>query len=52
MLTGQPPFEGHTDEELMDRILDGKIAYGDETWCDISEDAKLFVQSMLTYDYK
>jgi calcium-dependent protein kinase len=53
LMTGLPPFGSFTDDDdaIFDKILSGDAAYmRTPEWRDISEEAKGFVRSLLTYD--
>ena len=32
MLYGYPPFNGRTEEDIMERVLSGKFCYPDDKW--------------------
>ena len=46
MLTGQPPFNGCNEVQIMNSVRNNKIEYLDEHWGRMPE-AKALVQSML-----
>ncbi|CAB9500986.1 MAP kinase-activated protein kinase 2 (Fragment) [Seminavis robusta] len=50
MLGGYAPFDGDTDEQVHRAIVQGYFDFSEETWDDVSEDAKDFVRMLLTYD--
>ncbi|CAB9507571.1 MAP kinase-activated protein kinase 2 (Fragment) [Seminavis robusta] len=49
-LSGYAPFDGDTTEEMMDMIHEGSFDFYDEVWDGISEEAKDFIECLLTYD--
>ena len=50
LLSGFSPFEGESDSLVMEQILIGKIDFTDPAWDGISDEAKDFVQHLLTYE--
>lgn len=50
MLSGLLPFEGTTDSEIEESIMNLTYDYDDEVWEDISEDAKDLISKMLAYE--
>jgi calcium-dependent protein kinase len=50
MLSGLLPFEGTTDSEIEESIMNLRYDYDDEVWEDISEDAKDLTSKMLVYE--
>lgn len=48
MLSGYPPFDGESQEEIFEAILEGKFDFDDEEWEDVSEDAKDMIRALLT----
>ena len=52
MLCGYPPFNGDTDQEIMDAVKQGEFDFPDEEWSVISKEAKDLIKKMLTYNPK
>ena len=52
LLSGQPPFDGIDDAEIIDKIRIGKYSMDKDTWGAISVDAKATIKRMLTIDYQ
>jgi calcium-dependent protein kinase len=50
MLSGLLPFEGTTDSEIEESIMNLRYDYDDEVWEEISEDAKDLISKMLVYE--
>lgn len=50
LLCGVPPFNGSNDAEIMQNILKGTYSTSNENWPSISEGAKQFVRSLMTYN--
>lgn len=50
LLTGLPPFEGTTEEEIFEKILHADVDYSVAPWPLLSRSAKDIVQRMLTRD--
>jgi calcium-dependent protein kinase len=40
ILSGQPPFNGQSDQEIMKKVRIGKFSYSDPCWANISDKAK------------
>lgn len=51
LLCGYPPFEGDTDEEIMERIETEEVKYDSDGWSEISEDGKNFLKKLLTKNF-
>lgn len=47
LLCGYPPFNGDTDEEIIEKIQIGKFTFPSEEWDFISSDAKQLIKHML-----
>jgi calcium-dependent protein kinase len=43
LLGGVPPFNGHTDKEILKKVKKGKISFEDPRWENISDQAKDFI---------
>lgn len=52
LLTGEPPFDGNTNEEIMKQVDIGKVSYTGPEWTKISRSSIALVKKMLTYDPK
>ena len=50
ILSGQPPFNGQSDQEIMKKVRIGKFSYSDPCWSNISDKAKDMINQLLTYD--
>lgn len=50
LLSGQPPFNGQTDQEIMKKVRTGKFDFADKCWNSISDNAKDFIRKLLTYE--
>ena len=50
LLLGFPPFNGKTQEEILEKVKGGKIDYENEAFKEISEDAKNLLKNLLEYD--
>ena len=50
LLTGQPPFNGDSDEQIMRKILDGKYDMEKYPWPIISPQAKDLIKKLLEFD--
>lgn len=49
-IAGSAPFDGESEEEIMENIMNDNWAFEDEGWKQISEDARDFITQLLTYD--
>jgi calcium-dependent protein kinase len=49
-LSGMPPFNGQSDQEIMKKVREGQFSFDDRIWQTISENAKGFIRSLLTYN--
>lgn len=52
ILSGIPPFNGGTDNEIMSSIKGGKFNFNHSVWKGISQPCKDFITTLLTYDPK
>ena len=52
MLSGKPPFNGKTKEEIFLQLLSQTIQYSDPIWSKLSNQAVNFVKSCLTRDQR
>jgi calcium-dependent protein kinase len=50
MLSGLPPYDGDTDEEIINSIETGKYDFEGEEWYGVSSDAKDLITKMLNYN--
>jgi calcium-dependent protein kinase len=50
LLSGIPPFNGATDQEIMKKVKIGKFSFSDPIWNSISDQAKDFITQLLTKD--
>lgn len=48
MLSGYPPFDGETQEEIFEAILEGEIDFSEDEWQNVSEEAKDLISCLLT----
>ena len=51
LLSGCPPFDGETDDEIITAIRVGKYSMDGGIWPHISEEGKSLVKKLLTVDY-
>lgn len=49
-LCGYPPFNGSSEEKIVKRVIEGKLVFPKEEWSLISEEARMLITRMLTYD--
>lgn len=47
LLSGRPPFNGSTDEEIVEQIKVGQFDFDDPQWADISDEAKDLITRIL-----
>lgn len=52
LLCGFPPFDGDSDEEIMDCVVRDEVSYNEPEWDNISKEAIDFLQKLLNKDYK
>ncbi|CAB9507657.1 MAP kinase-activated protein kinase 2 (Fragment) [Seminavis robusta] len=50
LLAGHPPFNGHTDAEIIAAIQKGDFVFSSPKWNNVSKDAKDFIENLLTFD--
>eukprot|EP00347_Sterkiella_histriomuscorum_P014917 403359020 len=50
ILSGMPPFNGQSDQEIMKKVRIGKFSFSDPCWSNMSDKAKDFITKLLTYD--
>lgn len=49
-LSGLPPFNGRSDDDIMKAIKKGTFDFKADAWKNVSQDAKAFITYLLTYD--
>jgi len=49
-LSGLPPFNGRSDDDIMKAIKKGTFDFKADAWKSVSQDAKAFITYLLTYD--
>ncbi len=52
LLSGNPPFEGDTDQEIIAKVQAGKYDIASEDWKFVSSDAKSFIKKLMTKNIK
>lgn len=52
LLCGYPPFNGSSDEKIIEKIQRGKFIFPAEEWENVSAEAKHLIKVMLTKDPK
>jgi calcium-dependent protein kinase len=50
LLSGNPPFEGQDDNEVLREIVKGKFSFSTPVWEEISNEAKDLIKSLLKYN--
>lgn len=50
LLSGMPPFNGQSDQEIMKKVRVGKFSFSDPCWANCSDKAKDLITKLLTYD--
>jgi calcium-dependent protein kinase len=50
LLCGYPPFNGETDNEILNKIKTGKYVFPEEEWDNISDEAKDLISKMLEFN--
>jgi len=50
LLCGQPPFFGHTDQEVLAKVKQGYLTFGPKEWTGVSQDAKDLVRMLVKMD--
>jgi calcium-dependent protein kinase len=48
MLCGYPPFNGESDDEILNNVMKGNLTFEDEDWSEISREAKDLIRRMIT----
>lgn len=52
LLCGYPPFNGRSDDEIMENVLKAKLNFKFPIFNKISDDAKNLIKLMLTKNFK
>lgn len=50
VLSGIPPFNGASDQEIMKKVKNGKFSFSDPVWSSVSDLCKDFITQLLTKD--
>ena len=50
ILSGMPPFNGSTDQDIMKKVKLGKFSFSDPCWSSMSDSCKDFITQLLTLD--
>lgn len=50
LLCGYPPFNGNSDKEIVQSVLQGKYTIDEPEWAYVCDEAKDLVKKLLTYD--
>jgi len=50
LLSGMPPFNGQSDQDIMKKVRQGAYDFEDRAWANISDKAKDFISKLLTYN--
>ncbi len=50
LLSGNPPFNGENDREILKKVKEGKYNFSETIWKKRSDEAKDMIKKMLTYD--
>lgn len=50
LLSGLPPFNGVSDQDIMKKVREGAYTFDDRVWAGVSDEAKDFITLLLTYD--
>ena len=50
LLSGVPPFNGQSDQDIMKKVRQGSFSFEDKAWEKISDKAKDFISALLTYN--
>jgi len=50
LLSGRPPFDGQTDDEILENVSKGVYKTDSAVWKNVSKEGLNLVQKMLTYD--
>jgi len=47
LLSGEPPFKGDNDEEIIENVKQGKYEFPSKNWSNVSDQAKQLINSLL-----
>jgi len=47
-LSGIPPFNGASDQEIMKKVKSAKVSFADPVWAQVSDQGKDFITQLLT----
>lgn len=50
LLSGLPPFNGEDEVEIIKKVKEGRISFISAAWENVSDEAKNFIQTLLTVD--
>lgn len=50
LLSGRPPFDGQTDDEILNNVRKGDFSLSGSEWKQVSKEAKDLIKGMLTKD--
>jgi calcium-dependent protein kinase len=50
LLSGEPPFNGEDDTEILSKVKKGKYDFSSPKWMTISESAKLLINQLLVFN--
>jgi calcium-dependent protein kinase len=50
LLCGYPPFNGHTDSEILKKVRQGVFEFENQDWSCISTEARALIRNMLQRD--
>jgi len=50
MLCGYPPFHGDNDQEVLDKVRQGRFTFTPVDWNNVSEDAKELIKKLLAFN--
>jgi len=50
-MSGEPPFDGKNEYEIMQKVLKGPVKFSSMIWKSISNEGKDIVQKMLSYGH-
>eukprot|EP00826_Nyctotherus_ovalis_P008806 TRINITY_DN12290_c0_g1_i6.p1 TRINITY_DN12290_c0_g1~~TRINITY_DN12290_c0_g1_i6.p1 ORF type:complete len:258 (+),score=61.15 TRINITY_DN12290_c0_g1_i6:1337-2110(+) len=50
LISGEPPFDGNTNEEIMQNVERGAVSYAGSEWNKASKESVALLKKMLTYD--
>lgn len=51
LLSGYPPFDGDTDDEIMEAVVRDNVSFEEPEWQNVSKEALAFVKKLLNKDY-